>query len=66
MKSVATKKGKTTNFFSPLSFVVAVFGSGIRVKHPGSATRLPAIMFMCLYTHSIDYIWGSESPLIYR
>jgi hypothetical protein len=27
----------TTNFFSPLSFV-AVFGSGIRDKHPGSAT----------------------------
>jgi hypothetical protein len=44
---VATKKGMTTNFFSPLSFV-AVFGSGIRDpgwviirirdKHPGSAT----------------------------
>jgi hypothetical protein len=49
---VATKKGMTTNFFSPLSFV-AVFGfgirdlgseidkksgSGIRGKHPGSAT----------------------------
>ncbi len=27
----------TTNFFSPLSFV-AVFGSAIRDKHPGSAT----------------------------
>jgi hypothetical protein len=44
---VATKKGMTTNFFSPLSFA-AVFGSGIRDprwvkiwiwdKHPGSAT----------------------------
>jgi hypothetical protein len=44
---VAIKKGMTTNFFSPLSFVT-VFGSGIRdlgwVKirirdeHPGSAT----------------------------
>jgi hypothetical protein len=51
---VATKKGLTTNFFSPLSFVAA-FGSGIldprvgirdpewvkiriRDKHPGSAT----------------------------
>ncbi len=33
MKFVATKKGMTTKFFSPLSFV-AVFGSGIR--DPGS------------------------------
>ncbi len=37
---VATKKGLTTNFFSPLSFV-AVFGSGIRdprsgIRDPGS------------------------------
>ncbi len=47
VKFVATKKGMTTNFFSPLSFA-AVFGSGmgknqdpgsgIRDKHPGSAT----------------------------
>ncbi len=47
MKFVTTKKGLTTNFFSPLSFV-AVFGSAIRNpgwvkirirdKHPGSAT----------------------------
>ncbi len=52
VKFVVTKKGLTTNFFSPLSFV-AVFGSGIRDpgsgmgkksgsgirdKHPGSAT----------------------------
>jgi hypothetical protein len=29
VKFVATKKGMTTNFFSPLSFA-AVFGSGIR------------------------------------
>jgi hypothetical protein len=29
VKFVAAKKGLTTNFFSPLSFV-AVFGSGIR------------------------------------
>jgi hypothetical protein len=29
VKFVATKKGMTTNFFSPLSFV-PVFGSGIR------------------------------------
>ncbi len=29
VKFVATKKGMTTNFFPPLSFV-AVFGSGIR------------------------------------
>ncbi len=40
MKFVATKKGMTTNFFSPLSFV-AVFGSGIRdprsgIRDPGS------------------------------
>jgi hypothetical protein len=33
VKFVATLKGMTTNFFSPLSFV-AVFGSGIR--DPGS------------------------------
>jgi hypothetical protein len=43
----ATKEGRTTNYFSPLSFV-AVFGSEIRDpgwtkirirdKHPGSAT----------------------------
>jgi hypothetical protein len=50
------KKGMTTNFFSPMSFI-AVFGfgirdpgwvkirirdlgSGIRDKHPGSATLL--------------------------
>ena len=37
VKYVAAKKGMTTNFFSPLSFD-AVFGSGIRDKHPGSAT----------------------------
>jgi hypothetical protein len=37
VKFVATKKGLTTNFFSTLSFV-AVFGSGIRDKHLGSAT----------------------------
>ncbi len=37
MKFVATKNGLTTKIFSPLSFV-AVFGSGIRDKHPGSAT----------------------------
>ncbi len=33
MKFMATEKGVTTNFFSPLSFV-AVLGSGIR--DPGS------------------------------
>ncbi len=38
VKFVATKKGLTTNFFSPLSFV-AVFGSGIR--DPGSEIRDP-------------------------
>jgi hypothetical protein len=36
VKFVATKNGMTTNFFSTLSFV-AVFGSGIRDKHPRSA-----------------------------
>ena len=58
VKFVATLKGMTSNFFSPLSFV-AVFGSGIwdlgsgmgknqdpdagiRDKHPGSATLIPA------------------------
>jgi hypothetical protein len=39
VKFVAAKKGMTTNFFSPLSFV-AVLGSGIRDKHHGSATLL--------------------------
>ncbi len=53
VKFLALKKGISTNFFSPLSFV-AVFGSGIRDpgwvptylkmrirdKHPGSATQL--------------------------
>jgi hypothetical protein len=38
VKFVATKKGLTTNFFSPLSFV-AVFGSGIR--DPGSGINIP-------------------------
>jgi hypothetical protein len=47
VKFVARKKGMTTNFFSPLSFVAAFgsgirdggkSGSGIRDKHPGSAT----------------------------
>ncbi len=53
VKFVATKKGMTTSFFSPLSFVVVLdlgseirdpgwkkSGSGIRDKHPGSATLL--------------------------
>ncbi len=48
MKFVATKKGLTTNFFSPLSFV-AVFGSRIRDpgsgigknQDPGSAINIP-------------------------
>jgi single-stranded DNA-specific DHH superfamily exonuclease len=38
VKFVATKKGLTTNFFSPLS-LVAVFGSGIR--DPRSVIRDP-------------------------
>jgi hypothetical protein len=37
VKFVATETGLTTNYFSFLSFV-AVFGSGIRDKRPGSAT----------------------------
>jgi hypothetical protein len=48
VKFVAPKKGLTTNFFSPLSFV-AVFGSGIRDprsgmgknQDPGSRIRDP-------------------------
>jgi hypothetical protein len=48
IKFVATKKGMTTNFFSPLSFVV-VFGSGIRDpgsgmgknQDPGSGINIP-------------------------
>jgi hypothetical protein len=42
----------TSNFFSPLSFV-AVFGSGIRDKHPGSATLLFSI-FVCVIFASLD------------
>jgi hypothetical protein len=51
VKFVATKNGMTTNFFSPLSFI-NVFGSGmgmgknqsgIRDKHPGSATLIGGI-----------------------
>jgi hypothetical protein len=38
----------TTNFFSPLSFV-EVFGSGIRDKHPGSAT-LPVPLHYFVYS----------------
>jgi hypothetical protein len=48
VKFVATKKGMTTNFCSPLSFV-AVFGSGIRDpgsgmdknQDPGSGINIP-------------------------
>ncbi len=41
MKFIATKKGMTTNFFSPLSFV-AVFGSGNgKNQDPGSGTNIP-------------------------
>ncbi len=47
MKFVATKKGLTTNFCSPLSFV-AVFGSEIRdpewvkirIRDPGQTSRI--------------------------
>jgi hypothetical protein len=42
---VATLKGLTSNFFSPLSFV-AVFGSGIRDKHPGSATLIRCVIIL--------------------
>jgi hypothetical protein len=34
-----------TSIFSPLSFV-AVFGSGIRDKHPGSATLASTFRFL--------------------
>ncbi len=38
---MATKKGRTTNFFSPLSFV-AVFGSGMdKNQDPGSGINIP-------------------------
>jgi hypothetical protein len=48
VKFVATKKGMTTNYFSPLSFV-AVFGSGIldpgsgmgKKQDPGSGINIP-------------------------
>jgi hypothetical protein len=48
VKFVATKKGMTTKFFSPLSFD-AVFGSGIRDpesgmgknQDPGSGINIP-------------------------
>jgi hypothetical protein len=60
---VASKKGMTTNFFPPLTYV-AVFGSrirdgyksgfGIGDKHPGSAT-LPYRMF-----------YWSQRPTDYR
>jgi hypothetical protein len=36
---MAPKKGNDNKFFSPLSFI-AVFESGIRDKHPGSATLI--------------------------
>jgi hypothetical protein len=47
VKFVATKKGLTKNFFSPLS-LVAVFGSGIpdpgwvkiRIRDPGETPRI--------------------------
>jgi hypothetical protein len=39
VKFVTIKKRYGNNFFSSLSFV-AVFGSGIRDKHPGSATLI--------------------------
>ncbi len=38
MKFVTTKKSIITNIFSPPLSFVAVFGSGIRDKHPGSGT----------------------------
>jgi hypothetical protein len=44
VKFVATKKDMTKNYFSPLSFI-AVFGYGIRDKHPGSATLQVGYLF---------------------
>jgi hypothetical protein len=45
LKFVATKKGLTTNFFSPLSFVVVLFldpGSGMdKNQDPGSGINIP-------------------------
>ncbi len=62
MKFVATKKVMTINFFSPLSFVAVFGsgirdpgsgmgknqdpGTGIRDKHPGSATLLSGMNFV--------------------
>ncbi len=67
MKFVATKKGLTTNLFSPLSFVV-VFGSKIqkeirdpewvkiriRDKHLGSATLIYAMFYETKTNFSIN------------
>ncbi len=65
---MAIKKGMTSNFFSPLSFV-AVFGSEIRdpgwVKirirdnHPGSATLLVPLPYFCS-GFCIRYGWIRE------
>jgi hypothetical protein len=39
---VATKQGRTKKNFSPLSFVLAVFGSGIRDgQKSGSGINIP-------------------------
>jgi hypothetical protein len=47
----------TNNFFSPLSFV-AVFGSGIRDKHPGSATLNYRPLYQKLSISSQKYGFG--------
>jgi hypothetical protein len=59
VKFVATKKGMTTNFFSSLPFV-AVFGSGIRDKHPGSATLIEAVFRILI--RRIRQFWGFPDP----
>jgi hypothetical protein len=53
VKFVATKKGMTSNFLSPLSFV-AVFGSGIGDKHPGSATLVFRLCLIKILTRRWD------------
>jgi hypothetical protein len=78
VKFVATKKGLTTNFFSPLSFI-AVFGSGIRDpgsgmgknQDPGSGINIPDPQHWCylpLPTGRPLFLAGTEarsSPFLF-
>ncbi len=52
VKFVATKKGMTTNFFSPISFA-AVFGSGMdKNQESGSGINIPDPQH-CIYDYWI-------------